>query len=52
VEPLPFLLSDFPFDKFPEDSLMTLLAEFNPEHHLPEKYLTVLKNSLKKIAIS
>jgi hypothetical protein len=52
VEPLPFLLSDFPFDKFPEDSLMTLLAEFNPEHHLPEKYLTVLKNSLKKIAMS
>ena len=51
-EPLPLLLSDFPYDKFPENSLMTLLSEFNPEHHLPEKYLTVLKNSLKKIAIS
>ncbi len=52
MEPLPLLLSDFPYDKFPENSLMTLLSEFNPEHHLPEKYLTVLKNSLKKIATS
>ena len=49
---LPALLTGFPYEQFPGDSLPVLLSAFNTEHRLSEKYLTVLKTSLKKIAFS
>lgn len=49
---LSMLLSGFSYGNIPENLLITLLSEFNLEHHLPEKYLPVLKNSLQKIAFS
>jgi len=49
ITPLPALLNGFPYGQFPDDALPALLSAFNTEHRLPEKYLTVLKTSLKKI---
>jgi len=50
--PLPALLTGFPYEKFSANSLLTLLSAFNEDHRLPEKYLTLLKTGLKKIAFS
>ena len=49
---LPVLLADFPYERFSPNLLSTLLSAFNEEHHVPEKYLTLLKTSLKKISFS
>ena len=50
VAPLPELLTGVSYNKFARSAMFNLLKAFNTEHNLPEKYLSVLKNSLKKIS--
>ncbi len=49
---LPALLKEYPASEHGGHDLKMLLSEFNNRHFVPEKYLTVLKNSLKKIALN
>lgn len=46
------LLRGFSNRPFHDDSLRVLLSAFNTEHRLPEKYLAVLKRSLKNITLA
>ncbi len=50
--PLPGLLTGISYNKSARSAMFNLLEAFNTEHNLPEKYLPVLKNSLKKISFA
>ena len=48
---LPVLLQTYFVEKKGNNNLLVLLSEFNNDHFVPKKYLSVLKNSLKKISL-